>query len=100
MKQSYLKKGNRMIKKQEAAVEVGDWVRVRKTMHTMRENVHAKYEMTREGRVLQIKGKFKQLALVRINLRQLATGQWDTQDSVFSHKVITVLEKAPSMVSA
>lgn len=75
-------------------VQVGDWVRVRKTMHTMRENKHEKYDMTREGRVLEIRGQYSQLALVRINLRRLSSGEWDTQDSVFNHKVITVLERA------
>lgn len=60
----------------------------------MRKNKHEKYEMTREGRVLEIKGDKKQAALVRINLRRLAHGEWETRDEIFSFKVITVLERA------
>lgn len=80
--------------KEGEGIEVGDWVRVRKTMHTMRANKTDKYEMTREGRVLAIKGVYDQLALVRVNLKRLASGEWITEDMTFNHQVITVLEKA------
>lgn len=71
-------------------IRVGDLVKIRRTMHSIRGGKQNNYDMFRSGVVLRFTGTCS--AIVRVNMKQLANGEWTTQEMVCKLRVLSKME--------